>query len=81
MQHPLNQLYERYLLKGYVTIEDVEELKKIRMKSIETYRLIGSLHLLPFISVCYDSTICEKSITIGWLWWGIGIVKKDDMHL
>ena len=81
MEHPLDQLYRKYMMNGYITEEDVERLKQIKMKSIETYRLVGSLHLLPFVSVCYDSTICEKSITIGWLWWGIALVKKDSMHL
>jgi len=51
------------------------------MRYIETYRLVGSLHLLPFISVCYDSRICENSVTIGWLFWGIGFVRKNDMHI
>jgi hypothetical protein len=69
------------MMNGYITAEDVEKLKQIKMKSIETYRLVGSLHLLPFISVCYDSTICEKSISIGWLWWAIAIVKKNPMQL
>ena len=48
---------------------------------IEAFEMIGSVHLLPHISVCYDSKICEKAINVGWLWWVIAIVKKNDMHL
>jgi hypothetical protein len=48
---------------------------------IETLRLIGSIHLLPFVSVCYDSSICEHAVTIGWLYWAVAIVKKNEMHL
>ena len=48
---------------------------------IETFMLVGSIHLLPHISVCYDSRFCEKAISIGWLMWGISIVRKNEMHL
>ena len=49
--------------------------------NIETFKYIGSVHLLPHISICYDSDICERAVSFGWLWWGITIVKKNGMHL
>lgn len=49
--------------------------------TIETFKYVGSVHLLPHISICYDSLICDGSINIGWLWWGISIVSKSGMHL
>lgn len=51
------------------------------MLHLEKYRMIGSLHLLPFISFCYDSKICNKAITIGWLWWAVAFVRKNDLHV
>lgn len=51
------------------------------MRTIETFKYVGSIHLLPFVIVCYDSVVCEKAISIGWLWWGITFVKKGAMHL
>jgi hypothetical protein len=51
------------------------------MIEIETYRMIGSIHILPHISICYDSKICESAISVGWLLWGVSIVRKNDMHL
>lgn len=45
------------------------------------FKMIGSIHLLPHVSVCYDSRICEKAISFGWLIWGFSIVKKDELHL
>lgn len=48
---------------------------------IETLRLVGSLHLIPFVSVCYDSLICEQAVTVGWLFWAVAIVKTNEMHL
>lgn len=48
---------------------------------IERLKLVGSIHLIPFVSVCYDSSICEQAVTIGWLCWAVAIVKKNDMHL
>jgi len=48
---------------------------------LELFKMIGSVHLLPHISVCYDSKICEKAITIGWLFWGLSLVKKNEMHI
>jgi len=47
----------------------------------ELFKLVGSVHLLPHISLCYDSKICEKALTIGWLWWGFSFVKTNEMHL
>lgn len=49
--------------------------------SIETFKYVGSVHLLPHISICYDSLICDGAISIGWLWWGISIVSKNGLHL
>jgi hypothetical protein len=49
--------------------------------TIETFKMIGSIHLLPHISVCYDSTFCENAISFGWLLWGFSIVRKNGMHL
>jgi hypothetical protein len=54
--------------------------KKLFM-TIETFKMIGSIHLLPHISVCYDSTFCENAISFGWLLWGFSIVRKNGMHL
>jgi hypothetical protein len=48
---------------------------------IETFKYVGSVHLLPHISVVYDSAMCERAISIGWLWWGISIAEKNGMHL
>lgn len=48
---------------------------------IERLKLVGSIHLLPFVSVCYDSLICEQAVTVGWLFWAVAIVKKNEMHL
>jgi len=48
---------------------------------IETFKFIGSVHLLPHISFCYDSNICERAISIGWLWYGVTIYRKNEMHL
>ena len=48
---------------------------------LESFKLIGSVHIFPHVSICYDSTICERAINIGWLWWGLMIVKKSEMHL
>jgi len=48
---------------------------------LESFKLIGSVHILPHVSICYDSTIRERAINIGWLWWGLVIVKKNEMHL
>jgi hypothetical protein len=49
--------------------------------SIETFKYMGSVHLLPHISYCYDSLLCNKCLSFGWLWWGISIVSKSEMHL
>jgi len=49
--------------------------------SIEPFKYIGSVHLLPHLSITYDSTICDGSINIGWLWWGISFVSKNELHL
>ena len=48
---------------------------------LQPFKFIGSVHLLPHISICYDSAICEKAISFGWLFWGFSLVKKNDMHL
>ena len=48
---------------------------------IEVFKLVGSVHILPHLSVCYDSRYCEKAISIGWLIYGFSIVKKNEMHL
>jgi hypothetical protein len=48
---------------------------------IETFKYVGSVHFLPFVVYAYDSTICEKALSFGWLWWGMSIVKKNGMHL
>tara|TARA_R110000822_G_scaffold43560_1_gene117564 strand:- start:471 stop:662 length:192 start_codon:yes stop_codon:yes gene_type:complete len=48
---------------------------------LERFKLIGSIHLLPFVSVCYESDKCERAVTIGWLFWAFAIVKKNGMHL
>ena len=56
-------------------------LKTKDMIHLEKYRMIGSLHLLPFISFCYDSKICNKAVTIGWLWWAVAFVRKNDLHV
>ena len=48
---------------------------------LEAFKLVGSLHLLPHMSVCYDSRFCEKAVSIGWLFWGLSIVRKNEMHL
>lgn len=49
--------------------------------TIETFKYVGSVHLLPHISIVYDSSVCNSCISIGWLWWGISIVDKHDMHI
>jgi len=49
--------------------------------SIEKFKYVGSVHLLPHISIVYDSSICDGCISIGWLWWGISFVTKSDLHL
>ena len=48
---------------------------------IETFKFVGSVHLLPHISISYDGTMSENCICIGWLWWGFSIVKTNEMHL
>jgi len=48
---------------------------------IERLKLVGSVHFLPFVALCYDSRICEKALTIGWLWWGFALVRVNEMHL
>lgn len=47
----------------------------------EPFKYVGSFHLLPFITICYDSTICDGAISIGWLWWGVSIVTKNPLEL
>ena len=49
--------------------------------TIEHFKYVGSIQLLPFVSYAYDSKFCEKALSFGWLWWGISIVKKDEMHI
>ena len=44
--------------------------------SIETFKLIGSVHLLPHISITYDSLAYDGCISIGWLWWGVSFVSE-----
>jgi len=48
---------------------------------LETFKFVGSLHILPHISISYDGKISENCVSIGWLWWGVSIVKEDEMHL
>ena len=48
---------------------------------IETFKYVGSVHLLPHISVTYDSLICDGCVSIGWLWWGVSIVTKNSLDL
>lgn len=49
--------------------------------TIETFKYVGSVQLVPFVSYCYSSTVCEKALSFGWLWWGVSIVSKNGMHL
>lgn len=49
--------------------------------TIETFKYIGSVHLLPHLSISYDSQICDRAVSFGWLWWGITLVKKGGLHL
>lgn len=48
---------------------------------IQTFKIVGSIFILPSVALCYDSAICERALTIAWLWWAIGIVEKNEMHL
>jgi len=48
---------------------------------LEYFKMVGSVHLLPHISVCYDSLVCERAISFGWLWWGFSLVRKNEMHI
>ncbi len=49
--------------------------------TIETFKYVGSVQLIPFIVFCYDSRICDRAVSFGWLWWGITLVKKGGLHL
>ena len=49
--------------------------------NFETFKYVGSIQVIPFITICYDSLICERAVSFGWLWWGITIVRKNEMHL
>ena len=49
--------------------------------TIETFKYVGSIQAIPFVTICYDSLICKRAVSFGWLWWGITIVRKSEMHL
>jgi len=48
---------------------------------IRGFKMIGSFFLLPHFSVCYDSSICERAINVGWIRWGFSLALKDELHL
>lgn len=48
---------------------------------VEFFKYIGSVHLLPHISVTYNSSICDGCVSIGWLWWGVTFVTKGPLDL
>ena len=49
--------------------------------TIETFKYIGSVHLLPHVSITYESEFCNGCINVGWLWWGVSFITKDELHL
>lgn len=49
--------------------------------TIETFKYVGSVHILPHVSIVYDSPACDGCVSVGWLWWGVTFVSKNPVDL